>query len=74
LYLGQPEQSYTATHTATGLTVKVHPDLLIDSPAGRRTLVDFKTINCRDLPQFLATIEQYGRSSTPTCCKPTAYC
>jgi hypothetical protein len=37
----------------------VRPDLLIDSPAGRRTLVDFKTINCRDLPQFLATIELY---------------
>jgi hypothetical protein len=61
LYRGQPEQSYTATHEATGLTVKVRPDLLIDSPKGqRRTLVDFKTTNCRDLLQFLATVEQYG--------------
>ncbi|MBJ6146397.1 PD-(D/E)XK nuclease-like domain-containing protein [Hymenobacter sp. BT559] len=61
LYHGQPEQSYTATHEATGLTVKVRPDLIIDSPAGRRrTLVDFKTTSCRDLPQFLATVEQYG--------------
>ncbi|NML65925.1 hypothetical protein HHL22_11980 [Hymenobacter sp. RP-2-7] len=61
LYRGQAEQSYTATHDATGLTVKVRPDLLIDSPAGlRRTLVDFKTTSCRDLPQFLATVEQYG--------------
>ena len=61
LYLGQPEQSYTATHEATGLTVKVRPDLLIDSPKGRRrTLVDFKTTSCRDLAQFLDTIEKYG--------------
>ncbi len=61
LYLGQPEQSYTATHEATGLTVKVRPDLLIDSPQGkRRTLVDFKTTSCRDLAQFLETIDKYG--------------
>jgi hypothetical protein len=60
LYRGQPEQSYAATHEATGLTIKVRPDLIIDSPAGRRrTLVDFKTTSCRDQPQFLATVEQY---------------
>jgi hypothetical protein len=61
LYLGQPEQSYTATHEATGLTVKVRPDLLIDSPKGkRRTLVDFKTTSCRDLAQLLETVDKYG--------------
>ena len=60
-YRGQAEQSYTATHEATGLTVKVRPDLLIDSPAGRRrTLVDFKTTSCRDLAQFLDTVDKYG--------------
>jgi hypothetical protein len=60
-YLGQPEQSYTATHEATGLTVKVRPDLLIDSPKGhRRTLVDFKTTSCRNLVQFLETVDKYG--------------
>jgi hypothetical protein len=61
LYRGQPEQSYTATHEATGLTVKVRPDLLIDSPKRqRRTLVDFKTTSCRDFAQFLDTVEKYG--------------
>jgi hypothetical protein len=61
LYRGQPEQSYTATHEATGLTVKVRPDLLIDSPKRqRRTLVDFKTTSCRDFTQFLDTVEKYG--------------
>lgn len=60
-YLGQAEQSYTATHEATGLTVKVRPDLLIDSPQRRRrTLVDFKTTSCKDLAQFLETVDKYG--------------
>lgn len=60
-YLGQAEQSYTAIHEATGLTVKVRPDLLIDSPKKlRRTLVDFKTTSCKDLAQFLETVEKYG--------------
>jgi len=58
---GQAEQSYTATHEPTGLLVKVRPDLLIDSPKRqRRTVVDFKTTSCRDLTQFLSTVEQYG--------------
>jgi len=58
---GRAEQSYTATHTATGLLVKVRPDLLINSPQGRRrTLVDFKTTSCATLDQFLATIDKYG--------------
>lgn len=60
LYLGVPEQSYTAVHQPTGLLVKVRPDLIIDSPKRtRRTIVDFKTTSCRDQAQFLATIEQY---------------
>ena len=60
IYLGHAEQSYTATHAATGVTVKVRPDLLINSPQRRRrTLVDFKTTSCRDLEQFLRTVEQY---------------
>ena len=59
-YRGQPEQSYTATHEATGLVVKVRPDLLIDSPKKtRRTLVDFKTTSAGTREQFLATIEKY---------------
>ena len=58
---GQAEQSYTAIHEPTGLLVKVRPDLLIDSPKRqRRTVVDFKTTSCRDLAQFLTTVEQYG--------------
>ena len=61
LYRGVPEQSYTATHEATGLLVKVRPDLLIDSPQRRRrTLIDFKTTSCRDRAQFLTTIEEYA--------------
>lgn len=61
LYRGQPEQSYSARHQPTGLTVKVRPDLLIDSPRGRRrTLVDFKTTSCPTLEQFMSTIEKYG--------------
>ena len=60
LYRGQAEQSYTATHTATGLTVKVRPDLLITSPkTGRVVLVDFKTTSAPDYAHFVATIEQY---------------
>ena len=58
---GQAEQTFTATHTATGLLVKVRPDLLIDSPKRlRRTVVDFKTTSCRDLAQFLTTVEKYS--------------
>ena len=60
LYRGTPELTHTATHTETGLLVKVRPDLLVRSPAGRRlTLIDFKTTSCRDEAQFLATIQQY---------------
>ncbi|GGG35751.1 PD-(D/E)XK nuclease-like domain-containing protein [Hymenobacter glacieicola] len=60
LYRGTPELTHTAIHTATGVQVKVRPDLLVRSPAGRRlTLIDFKTTSCRDLSHFLATIEQY---------------
>lgn len=60
LYRGTPELTHTATHTATGVSVKVRPDLLVRSRAGRRlTLIDFKTTSCRDLAHFLATIEQY---------------
>ncbi|MBC7446466.1 MAG: PD-(D/E)XK nuclease-like domain-containing protein [Hymenobacteraceae bacterium] len=59
-YRGIPEQSYTATHEATGLLVKVRPDLIIDSPKKtRRTLVDFKTTSCATLEQFTAAIEKY---------------
>ena len=44
------EQSYTATHTATGVGVKLRPDLLVRSPAGRQlTLIDFKTTSSPDL-------------------------
>ena len=60
LYRGTPELTHTAVHLETGLSVKVRPDLLVRSPAGRRlTLLDFKTTSCRDEAQFLATIEQY---------------
>jgi PDDEXK-like domain of unknown function (DUF3799) len=60
LYRGVPEQSYTAVHAATGLLVKVRPDLIIDSPKRtRRTLVDFKTTSCATPEQFLATVNQY---------------
>jgi hypothetical protein len=60
LYRGQAEQTHTATHEATGLTVKVRPDLLITSPkTGRQVLVDFKTTSCPDYANFCATIEKY---------------
>ncbi len=60
LYRGTPELTHTATHTATGVEVKVRPDLLVISPAGRtRTVIDFKTTSCQDLPHFLASAEQY---------------
>ena len=60
LYRGQAEQSYTATHTATGVGVKLRPDLLVSSRAGRQlTLIDFKTSSSPDLPHFLTTIEKY---------------
>ena len=60
LYRGQPEQSHTATHAATGVPVKIRPDLLIRSRAGRQlTLLDFKTTSAPDLPHFLATLEKY---------------
>ena len=60
LYRGQAEQSYTATHTATGVGVKLRPDLLVNSRAGRQlTLIDFKTTSSPDLPHFLTTIEKY---------------
>lgn len=60
LYRGQTEQTHTATHEATGLVVKVRPDLLITSPkTGRRVLVDFKTTSSPDYAHFCATIEKY---------------
>ena len=60
LYRGQAEQSYTATHTASGVGVKLRPDLLVRSRAGRQlTLIDFKTSSAPDLAHFLATIEKY---------------
>ena len=60
LYRGQAEQSYTATHTATGVGVKLRPDLLVRSRAGRQlTLIDFKTTSSPDLANFLTTIEKY---------------
>jgi hypothetical protein len=60
LYRGQAEQSYTATHTATGVGVKLRPDLLVRSRAGRQlTLIDFKTSSSPDLAHFLTTIEKY---------------
>ena len=60
LYRGQAEQSYTATHTATGAGVKLRPDLLVRSRAGRQlTLIDFKTTSSPDLAHFLTTIEKY---------------
>ena len=60
LYRGQAEHSYTATHTDTGVAVKLRPDLLVRSRAGRQlTLIDFKTTSSPDLAHFLATIEKY---------------
>ena len=60
LYRGQAEQSYTATHTATGVGVKLRTDLLVRSRAGRQlTLIDFKTSSSPDRAHFLTTIEKY---------------
>jgi hypothetical protein len=60
LYRGTAELTHTATHTATGVQVKIRPDLLVTSPAGRRTtLVDFKTTSSPTYAHFLATTEQY---------------
>lgn len=60
LYRGQAEQSYTATHTATGVGVKLRPDLFVRSRAGRQlTLLDFKTTSSPDRAHFLTTIERY---------------
>ncbi|MDQ2794002.1 MAG: PD-(D/E)XK nuclease-like domain-containing protein, partial [Bacteroidota bacterium] len=60
LYRGYAEHSYTAIHTATGVGVKLRPDLLVRSRAGRQlTLIDFKTTSSPDLPHFLTTIEKY---------------
>jgi PDDEXK-like domain of unknown function (DUF3799) len=60
LYRGQAEQSYTATHTATSVGVKLRPDLLVRSRAGRQlTLIDFKTTSSPTLDHFLTTIEKY---------------
>ena len=60
LYRGQAEHSYTATHTATGVAVKLRPDLVVRSRAGRQlTLIDFKTTSSPDLDHFLTTIEKY---------------
>lgn len=60
LYRGTAELTHTATHTATDVQVKIRPDLVVVSPAGRRTtLIDFKTTSCPDLPHFLASAEQY---------------
>ena len=60
LYRGQAEQTHTATHEATGLTVKVRPDLMITSPkTGRRVIVDFKTTSAQDYAHFCGTIKQY---------------
>ena len=60
LYRGQAEQSYTATHAATGVEVKLRPDLLVRSRAGRQlTLIDFKTTSSPELVHFLTTIEKY---------------
>ncbi|WP_426061219.1 PD-(D/E)XK nuclease-like domain-containing protein [Hymenobacter sp. B1770] len=60
LHRGTAELTHTATHTATGIQVKIRPDLLVISPVGRRTtLVDFKTTSCPDLAHFLTTIAKY---------------
>lgn len=60
LYRGTAELTHTATHTATGVQVKIRPDLVVVSPAGRRTtLIDFKTTSSPDLTHFLASARQY---------------
>ncbi|WP_081910932.1 PD-(D/E)XK nuclease-like domain-containing protein [Hymenobacter sp. APR13] len=70
LYRGMPELTHTAVHTETGIAVKVRPDLLVRSRAGRRlTLIDFKTTSCPDRARFLTTIEQddYDRQAAFYC-------
>ena len=60
LYRGTAELTHTATHTATGVAVKIRPDLLVTSRAGRRTtLVDFKTTSCPYFAHFLTSTQQY---------------
>lgn len=60
VHRGTPELTHTAIHTATGVGVKVRPDLLVRSTAGRElTLIDFKTTSAPDYAHFLATTEQY---------------
>ena len=60
LYRGEAELTHTATHEATGLVVKVRPDLMITSPKTYRiVLVDFKTTSAQDYAHFVGTIEQY---------------
>jgi hypothetical protein len=60
LHRGTPELTHTAIHTATGVGVKVRPDLLVSSPAGRQlTVIDFKTTSAPDYAHFLATTEKY---------------
>ncbi|GAA3959307.1 PD-(D/E)XK nuclease-like domain-containing protein [Hymenobacter antarcticus] len=60
LFRGRPELTHTATHAATGIPVKIRPDLLHVSPRiGKVGLVDFKTTSARDYAGFCATIEQY---------------
>ena len=60
LYRGQAEQSYTATHIAPRVAVKLRLDLFVTSPAGcQLTLIDFKTTSAPDSTHFIATIEKY---------------
>ena len=60
LHRGTAELTHTATHNATGVQVKIRPDLLHISPRiGKVGLVDFKTTSARDYAGFCATIEQY---------------
>ena len=59
-YRGQAEHTHSATHEATGLTVKVRPDLMIPSlKTGRVVPVDFKPTSAQDYAHFVVTIEQY---------------
>ena len=61
LYRGQAEQSYTATHIAPRVAVKLRLDLFVTSPAGcQLTLIDFKTTSAPDSAHFIATIEKYN--------------
>ncbi|MFD1469395.1 PD-(D/E)XK nuclease-like domain-containing protein [Hymenobacter caeli] len=60
LFRGRPEATHTATHLATGVLIKIRPDLLHTSPkTGKVGLVDFKTTSARDYAQFCGTVEQY---------------